>query len=383
MDDMIYLDNAATTYPKPEEVYKSMDEVNRKYAVNAGRGIYRKAQHANRIIYDTKNALRNLIGADSTIPVVFSASITIALNQIINGLNIPMNSIVYYSSYEHNAVARTLNYLTKKKNIFLRELPMNDDTGEIVIEKLPYVFSKEPPYAVFCTHMSNVTGYILPVDDIFRESKRYGSINVLDTAQSLGLIELDIRKHNDIDIIAFAGHKSLYGPFGVGGFVNVSKIVLGEFIVGGTGSNSLNLEMPMGDETRYESSSSNVVAIAGLKAALEVLDVKQVFKHEKELTDYLYEKLVSMSHIKTFLPADRNKHVGIISFDVDGYKAEDVGMILDEDYNIAVRTGYHCAPYIHSHLKDEKYLGTVRVGLSQFTSKDEIDKLISALEELG
>ena len=128
--------------------------------------------------------------------------------------------------------------------------------------------------------MSNVTGYVLPIEEIFREGKKYRSINVLDTAQSLGLIELDIRKQRDIDILAFAGHKSLYGPFGIGGFVNVSGVPLNEYIVGGTGSNSLNLDMPTGEETKFESASSNVVSVAGLKAALDTLDIKKVFQHE-------------------------------------------------------------------------------------------------------
>ena len=220
------------------------------------------------------------------------------------------------------------------------------------------------------------------MDEIFRESKRYGSVNVLDMAQSLGLIEYDVRKNKGADIIAFAGHKSLYGPFGVGGFINAAHIPLNDFIVGGTGSDSLNLEMPKGNEARYESASSNVVAIAGLKAALDVLDVKKIYEHEKMLTEYLLEKLLTMPHIKVFSPNDKDRHVGIISFVVDGYKSDDVGMILDEDYDIAVRTGYHCAPHIHSHLKDEKFLGTVRVGLSQFTSKEELDRLIDALKEL-
>lgn len=279
-------------------------------------------------------------------------------------------------------MARTLYYLAKRKNIHLREIPMDDATGEIEIDKLPYIFCKEAPAAVFCTHISNVTGYILPVDEIFRESKRYGSVNVLDMAQSLGLIEYDVRKNKGTDIIAFAGHKSLYGPFGVGGFINAAHIPLNDFIVGGTGSDSLNLEMPKGNEARYESASSNVVAIAGLKAALDVLDVKKIYEHEKMLTEYLLEKLLTMPHIKVFSPNDKDRHVGIISFVVDGYKSDDVGMILDEDYDIAVRTGYHCAPHIHSHLKDEKFLGTVRVGLSQFTSKEELDRLIDALKEL-
>lgn len=382
MKQFIYLDNAATTFPKPEAVYATMDEVNRNHAVNAGRGAYRKAQHASEIIVQTKKALRNLVGADASVPVVFSPSVTVALNQIINGLEFRENSYVYYSPYEHNAVARTLNYLAKQKSINLRELPMDDKTGEIEVNKLPYIFSKETPAAVFCTHVSNVTGYILPVNKIFSESKRYGSINVLDTAQSLGLIEYDVQNNKAVDIIAFAGHKCLYGPFGIGGYINLSNVSLKEFIVGGTGSDSLNLEMPKGNEARYESASSNVVAIAGLKAALDVLNVKRVFEHEKMLTDYLLEKLLMLPNIKVFVPGDKDRHIGIISFVVDGYKSDDVGMILDEDYNIAVRTGYHCAPYIHSHFKDQKFLGTVRVGLSQFNSKEELDRLIDALKEL-
>lgn len=382
MEQVIYLDNAATTFPKPEAVYTTMDEANRNYAVNAGRGAYKKAQHASEIIDKTKKILRDLVGADSNRPVVFSASITVALNQIINGLEIKDNSYVYYSPYEHNAVARTLNYMAKQKKIHLRELPMDDQTGEIEISKLSYIFSKERPAAVFCTHVSNVTGYVLPVDEIFAESKKHGCINVLDTAQSLGLVEYDIRKSKAVDIIAFAGHKSLYGPFGVGGFINVTNVPLDEFIVGGTGSDSLSLEMPMGNETRYESASSNIIAIAGLKAALDVLNVQAIYQHEKELTNYLIMKLSSLPNVKMFLPSNMEQHIGIVSFVVDGYKSDDVGMILDEDYNIAVRTGYHCAPFIHKHLKDEKHLGTVRVGVSQFTKHEEIDALVNALADL-
>lgn len=382
MEQHIYLDNAATTFPKPEAVYVAMDNANRNYAVNAGRGAYAKAQCANEVIVKTKKALRQLVGADSNIPVVFCPSITVALNQIINGLELTENSFVYYSPYEHNAVARTLNYLAKQKKIQLRELPIDNSTGEIEINKLSYVFSKENPSAVFCSHVSNVTGYVLPVDEIFIESKKYNSINVLDTAQSLGLVEYDIRRNKGADILAFAGHKCLYGPFGIGGFINISNIPLKEFIVGGTGSDSLNLEMPNDDEAKYECASSNIISISGLLAALEVLDVRQIYEHEKGLTDYLVEKLQELKNIKLYVPSNREKHIGIVSFAVDGYKSEDVGMILDEDFNIAVRTGYHCAPFIHSHLNDAKYSGTVRVGISQFTKREDIDALVDALADL-
>ena len=383
MEQLIYLDNAATTFPKPEAVYVAMDEVNRNYAVNAGRGAYDRARYASGLIADTKKALRNLVYAESNVPVVFCPSVTVALNQIINGIELRENSFVYDSPYEHNAVARTLNYIAKSKGVILRELPMDDATGDIEVAKLPYVFSKENPSAVFCTHISNVTGYILPVEEIFNESKKYGCVNVLDSAQALGLIEYDVRKKMNVDIIAFTGHKSLYSSFGIGGFINLSHVPLKEFIVGGTGSDSLNLDMPQGDETKYESSSSNIVAIAGLKAALEVLNVREIYEHEKRLTDYLVEKLNGLQNVKLFVPSNKERHIGIVSLAVEGYKSDDVGMILDEDYNIAVRTGYHCAPFIHAHLKDEKYLGTVRIGLSKFNTIEDINQLINALDSLN
>lgn len=377
---MVYLDNAATTFPKPEVVYEAMDKMNREGAVNAGRGSYRLAQAASKLISETKELLRKLVHVDISAAVVFSPSVTIAMNQIVNGLGLADRAVVYVSPYEHNAVARSVHQLAKKKNLLVKEIPINADL-EIDLEKMKYEFSKDKPNAVFCTHVSNVTGYILPVDRIFEEAKKYGSINVLDAAQSMGLVQIraDLMQ---VDLIAFAGHKTLYGPFGIGGFINISGIPLDVFISGGTGSDSLNLEMPSGKEARYESSSCNIVAVAGLNAALKVIDPDACMEHERKLGDYLIEKLSEIKSIKMFLPKDRGVHVGIVSFVVDGYSSEDVGMILDEDFDIAVRTGYHCAPYIHKYLKDESSLGTVRVGLGQFTNKQDVDQLINAIDEL-
>lgn len=377
---MVYLDNAATTFPKPENVYLAMEKMNREGAVNAERGSYRLAQEASKLITDTKFKLRQLVHAEASVAVVFSPSITIAINQIVNGLGLRKNAVVYVSPYEHNAVARSVHKLSKTLELVVKELPLNDSL-EIDIEKMKYEFSRDKPEAVFCTHISNVTGYILPVESIFSESKKYGSINILDSAQSMGL--LDIRADlMDVDLIGFTGHKTLYGPFGIGGFINVSGVKLNTFIVGGTGSDSLNLDMPSGDESRYESASSNIVAIAGLNAALVNLKQEKHFAHEKELSDYLIEKLSQIKEIKMHLPKNRDKHVGIISLTIRGMNSEDVGVILDEDFDIAVRTGYHCAPYIHKYLKDKLSLGTIRVGISQFTTKKEIDLFIEAIGEI-
>lgn len=378
---MVYLDNAATTFPKPEKVYQAMDNANRELAVNAGRGSYRLAREATRLIDDTKERMIKLINADMNAFVVFSPSITVAMNQIINGIAWQKNAVIYVSPYEHNAVARTLNYICKKEIINLKEIPINNTTLEIDIEKMRYVFSREIPSAVFCTHISNVTGYILPVKEIFEEAKKYNCITILDSAQSLGLIEVNCREI-DVDIIAFTGHKSLYGPLGIGGFVNISGLPMKEYIVGGTGSDSLNLDMPQMGSTKFESASSNIVAIRGLNAALEEVNPDTIYAKEKKLTNYLIAELEAMSEIKLFLPKNREKHIGIVSFAVDGYCSEDVGNILDEDFDIAVRTGYHCAPYIHRYLGDMESLGTVRVGIGQFNCEEDVDKLIQALREL-
>jgi cysteine desulfurase family protein len=377
---MVYLDNAATTFPKPEAVYVAMDKMNREGAVNAGRGSYKLAQRASKLINETKDLMRKVVHVDSSAAVVFSSSITVAMNQIVNGIKLRERAVVYVSPYEHNAVARSLHDLAKRKSLLIKEIPINEHL-EIDLEKMKFEFSKDKPEAVFCTHISNVTGYILPVKEIFDEAKKHGSITVLDTAQSMGLVDLRADLIN-ADIIAFAGHKTLYGPFGIGGFINITGISLDVFLSGGTGSNSLDLEMPDGKEARYESSSPNIVAIAGLNAALKCLDIPFYYEHEKKLTEYMVKELFEIKEINMYVPKDRDKHVGIVSFTVDGFNSEDVGTILDEDFGIAVRTGYHCAPYIHKYLKDEGTLGTIRVGLGQFSTAGDIDKLVEGLKEI-
>lgn len=379
---MIYLDNAATTFPKPESVYVAMDKANRELGVNAGRGAYKKAREASALISETKTLLRNLVNADASVSVVFSPSVTIALNQIINGIDWSNKKTVYMSPYEHNAVARTIYKVSKEFNFEIKQLPLDLDSKEIDLERVKYEFAKSKPDAVFCTHVSNVTGYILPIEQIFSEAKKFDCVTVLDTAQSLGLIKIDCKRIN-ADVIAFAGHKTLYGPFGIGGFINYGRVKLSEVVTGGTGSDSLNLEMPSGPETKYEASSKNIVAVAGLNAALKCLDLDENYKHEKKMTDYFLSALENIQGIKVYLPKDREKHIGVVSFTYDGFSSEEVGEILDDEYDIAVRTGYHCAPFISKYLNTEKSLGTVRVGLSQFTTKEEIDKLSEAIESLA
>ncbi len=377
---MIYLDNAATSYPKPETVYQKMDWANRNIAVNAGRGTYRVAQEASDLIEDTRKKLIEVVHGSGVESVILTSSATISLNIILNGLLFTKGDVVYISSYEHNAVARTLHRIAKEKGIRIRELPLKENL-EIDLEKTKYQFIKDRPKCVCCTHVSNVTGYILPIEKIFQMAKEYEAITVMDAAQSFGLVDIDVRICK-ADFIVFAGHKTLYGPLGIAGFIDCSVIDLMPFLVGGTGSDSLKLDMPQTKPGRYEAASKDVVAIAGLYEALSVLNQKENFNIEKKLTEYTVTCLKTLKNVILYTPESAENHIGVISFNVKNYKSEDIGTILDEEFDIAVRTGYHCAPYVHKYLADELYLGTVRIGLGQFNTKEDIDQLVDAISEL-
>ncbi len=377
---MIYLDNVATTYPKPEAVYQKMDWANRSIAVNAGRGSYKVAQEASNLIEDTRKKLIEVVHGIGVEAVALTPSATISLNVILNGLAFSNGDVVYVSPYEHNAVARTLHRISREKGIRVEELPLKENL-EIDLEKTKYEFMKDKPKCVCCTHVSNVTGYISPVEEIFLMAKEYGAITVMDAAQSFGLVDIDVRICK-ADFIVFAGHKTLYGPLGAAGFVDNSTINLIPFIVGGTGSESLKLDMPQTKPGKYEAASKNVVAIAGLHEALSILNQKENFETEKKLTEYAVERLKTLKEVILYMPKKSENHIGVISFNVKNYKSEDIGIILDEDFDIAVRTGYHCAPYVHKYLEDEKYLGTVRIGLGRFNTKEDIDQLVDAISKL-
>lgn len=379
---MIYLDNAATTYPKPESVYEKMDWANRNLAFNAGRGSYSLAKEASRLIDETRELLLNLVHGNGTEEVVLTTSATEALNIILQGIPWHEGDVVYVSPFEHNAVARTLELVKEHKGIRIELLPVIEETLEVDVEKTKYLLLKDKPKCVCCTHVSNVTGYILPVDKIFDFAHSLGAITVLDSSQSLGLVDIDVKAIN-ADFIAFAGHKTLYGPFGVGGFIDINQINLNSVFAGGTGSDSLNLNMPTKTPDRYEAASKNIVAIAGLNAALQSAEVKEAFKHENELLNYMIDGLQKIKGVTIYQEELKcDQRTGVLSFNVKGMLAEDIGIILSDDFDIAVRVGYHCAPYIHRFLNDEKHLGTVRVGLSKFNSFDEVETLLKALKSI-
>ena len=375
---MIYLDNAATTFPKPDCVYDALDYANRNLAFNAGRGSYPEAKEISDLIAKTRRSVAELIKAAPEM-VSFESSATEALNLIVKGLDLNEGDNVYISPFEHNAVVRPLHYLKEEKNINIRILPFNKETWDIDEEKMQNMFAIYRPKACFLSHVSNVTGYILPVGRIFAATKEYKAINILDCSQSLGVMNPSI---DNIDFIVFAGHKSLYASFGIAGFINLTDYLLKVTKSGGTGSDSLNPEMPEQGYGRYEAGSMNSVAVAGLHKSLEWLNETDVFTHEKRLTEYLISCLKRLDNVHLFLPIDTSRILGIVSIAVKGYSSTDVGMILSEDFNICVRTGYHCAPLIHDFIGSKESLGTVRISIGAFTKEEDIDYMINALEQI-
>lgn len=378
---MVYLDNAATSFPRPEAVYAEMDRVNRTLSVNAGRGGYKVAREASELIQKTKMGIVELFQCSGLADLVFTPSITQAMNQIINGLSIDSNTVIYISPYEHNAVARTVEAVHEKTGCEVCFLPLNEQTLEIDLGRMTYLFHEKKPDIVISTMISNVTGYRLPVEEIFKSAKEYGAITIADAAQAAGLIGINYKTFH-ADIVAFAGHKTLCGPFGIGGFVIKKGLILNQVLTGGTGSDSLNPKMPEESPNRYEAGSENIVAIAGLNAALEWLKENPHEEKIQKLTEYLLSKLADYDKVTVLGITESRNYYGIVSFVVDGYDSNDVGGILDDEFDVAVRTGYHCAPYIHDYLGDKAYAGTVRVGIGPFNTKEDLDALLEAIESL-
>lgn len=384
MEKTIYFDNAATTFPKPNKVYEDMDMNYRSFGVNAGRSSYKLAREASSLISETRKKLAALVNYDQEEKVIFSSSATIALNQIICGLDWDENKTVYITPFEHNAIMRPLNYIKDKFNIKIEIIPFDPVTFELDIAELNLKFSRNFPDFIFMSHVSNVTGFILPIQEIIQASEKYSSVVVLDCSQSMGLLPIDIKKIK-ADYFVFAGHKTLYGPFGIGGFIDNSKVKLSEVITGGTGSDSLNLKMPDIYPGKYEAASPNILSIAGLHSALDWINdvgIDNIIAKETKLTKKLIEGLKDIDEIKMYLPQNLDKHVGIVSFNLENYNPDELGQIFDEDFNIAVRTGYHCAPLIHNFLNTIDRNGTVRISLSYFNSGEEVEYLIRCLEEL-
>lgn len=374
---LIYLDNGATTFPKPECVYQAVDQFSRTAAVNAGRGAYRASREAAAMIRQVKRELLSLCDARGQAEVVFTHSVTVALNQIIFGLPWKEGDTAYVSPYEHNAVLRPLQLLCKREGIQMEELPLKADLS-LDLEAVKRRFETLPPKLVCVSAVSNVTGYVLPASEVFTLSRPYGAFNLLDASQAMGLLRLRFAQLR-ADAVAFAGHKTLYAPFGIAGFLLKEGRDLQEVIAGGNGKNSLSLDMPRYMPEKLESSSLNTVAIAGLQASLQWLKDQDLWAGEQALIRRLRSGLEAIPGVWVYGAPEGAEQAGVISFNVEGFKANEVAAILDHSHDIAVRAGHHCAALIHRHLRDAPFDGTVRASVGAFTTQEDVEALLGAV----
>lgn len=375
---MAYFDNAATTYPKPESVYKFMDEFYRANGGNSGRGSYALAQNAGELTNKTRQLICELLHCPNK-QVIFEPSDTIALNIIIQGLIQMGKHNIYITPFEHNAVTRTLYYFEKNNVVEVKELYVSKDL-KYDLERIKYQFDEFKPDVVIASHASNVCGLVAPVEDIFAMAKKYDAVTVVDMAQTAGLVDCNIGLET-FDFAVFAGHKNLYAPTGISGFVMKPDIDMPVVLFGGTGIESANQDMPKTLPQRYEMGTSNISGIAGLYAALNWIKEKTLpvlWQHEQETRNKLLELLQEYDFIDIIGNVSGSKYVGIVSCNIQGISSESAGEILAK-HNIAVRTGLHCAPLAHKFLGTFPS-GTIRFSGCWFTNEDDFIVLRSVLD---
>ena len=375
---MAYFDNAATTYPKPECVYTFMDQFYRQSGGNAGRGHYSLAQSAGELILDTRKRIQELLHCPAK-QVVFTPTATIALNIIIQGIIASGVKNIYISPFEHNAVTRTLHHYEQIERISVTQLSVTKDL-KYDLEKIRYQFDAVKPDLVIVSHASNTIGLVAPIEDIFSLAKKYDAYTLVDMAQSAGLIDCNIGL-NCIDFAVFAGHKTLYGPTGISGFVMEPSIKLPVVLFGGTGYESANQDMPESIPEKYEMGTLNVVGIAGLNASLKWIQEKTIetlAQREQENRGKLLEILNNYEFIRIVGNYESNEYVGIVSCLIEGISSDSAGNIFDRQ-GISVRTGLHCAPLAHKFMGTYP-AGTIRFSVNYFTSEEDFEQLIEALD---
>ena len=376
----IYLDNAATSFPKPKEVADAVYDFMINNGTSSGRGSYKKAMQSDYIVYECRKLIGNLFNFDDPKKVVFTSNVTDSLNIAIIGI-LKENDHVITSSLEHNAVWRCLKTLEKDINIKIDTVECSKD-GITNPEDIKKYIRKDTALIVF-TQASNVLGTIQPIKEIGKIARENKIVFLVDAAQSAGAMKIDIKEDN-IDILAFTGHKSLLGPMGTGGLIINTDIDIKPLKAGGTGGDSAYEYQPDYYPNHLETGTSNVSGIAGLRAAIKFLNkegIDNIHNKEKKLTKYALQRLETVKDIEIYGPKDCEKILSVISFNIKNKRPEDISTILDQKYDIMLRAGLHCAPTAHSVI-NTKDRGSLRIGIGYFNTKDDIDKLVEALNNL-
>jgi cysteine desulfurase/selenocysteine lyase len=382
INPMIYLDHAATSWPKPREVINAMADFMERAGGNPGRAGHHLSIEAGRIVYDVREILAEFFNASDPLRIIFTANATQAINLCLYG-TLRSGDHVVVSSMEHNAVMRPLRDL-ESKGIDLSVVRGSQD-GSIDPDAVAQAM-RPSTRIVAMTHASNVTGTILPVAAIADAAHKSGAFLLVDAAQSAGVLPIDVEAMN-IDFLAFAGHKGLLGPQGTGGLVIGNRVPINDMeplCRGGTGSRSEFEVQPEDLPDKYESGTMNGPGIAGLGAGVRCImkrGIRAIREQEMELTQQLVDGIRSLEGINLYGPADMSHRTSIASFTAVGHRVSEIGLRLDEEFGILSRVGLHCAPAAHRTIGTFPE-GTVRVALGLNTTADEITSVINAVKRI-
>lgn len=380
-DTIIYLDNAATSWPKPESVYRTMDEFLRNRGGNPGRGGHTLALAASQMIAETRLLIARLINAPDKDRVIFTLNCTDSLNLGLKGLLKPGDGVIT-SCIEHNSVVRPLKKL-EKQGVKVVRLPPRPGDGFVSPQDVEKAITRETRMVVM-NHASNVTGVIQPIAEYGAIARRHNLIFMVDAAQTAGKYPLDVQANN-IDLLAFSGHKGLFGPPGTGVLYVGERVDLDSLREGGTGTHSELEEQPTTLPYKFECGTANTIGIAGLGAGLKYIfaeGMENILAHEQSLTDRLLEGLSRIPQVTLYKVRDRSRQAPIVSFNLNGTEPGEAGAILDQAFNIKARTGLHCAPVAHKVLGTFP-LGTIRLSPGYFNTTEEIDFCLQAIEKIA
>jgi cysteine desulfurase family protein len=377
---MIYLDNAATSWPKPETVYKTMDKFLREKGGNPGHGSHGMAEAARQTIDETRMLAARFINAPEIERVIFTLNCTDSINMGLKGLLKPGDHVII-SSVEHNSVMRPLSGLAGQ-GVTVTKVPVSDITGFAMAEDIENAINSRTRL-ILINHASNVNGSVQPIEEYGLVSKRHNLIFMVDGAQSAGHIPIDVQAAN-IDILAFSAHKGTLGPPGVGVLYIGPGVDIGTVREGGTGTFSESEEQPEEMPYKFESGTLNTVGIAGFGAGLKFImetGMDRLLAHEHDLTVKLKEELLKIPGITVFASKDESRQLPVLSFNIGGYTPGEVGAILDQAFDIKVRTGLHCSPEAHKS-QGTFPSGTVRISPGYFNTPEEIEITIQAVKKI-
>ncbi len=379
----IYLDNAATSFPKPEPVYAAVDRYQRELGVAVGRGATRMGSEVQRTVRTARKRLAELWGAESPDRIVFTSNGTDSLNLAIHGLLRPGDHVVS-SIIEHNSVLRPLAWLQEHHGIDVTYVSA-ESSGLIEPNDVREAIRPETKL-IALTHASNVIGTLQPLADFCEIARSSGVMLLIDAAQTAGAVPIDLR-NTPVDLLACPGHKGLLGPLGTGVLYVKPGVEekLHSVRQGGTGSVSELASQPDTLPDKYESGNHNAPGLFGLEAGLAFLQdrtVSKIREHEQSLTAKLLDGFRGIDGLHIHGPNDPRRQIGIVSVTVEGFDPQTLSGILDESFQIQTRAGLHCAPGVHRHLGTIESGGTVRFSVGPLSTSTDIEAAISAITEI-